>query len=150
MPKSAKSLKANPPAHNVLATPPVRAALYARFSSDNQREESIDAQARAIQDYATRNNLQIVRTFVDRAKSATSDKRPEFQRMIEASALRTFDVIIVHKLDRFSRDKYDFVHYKRILKTNDVRLVSVLENLDDSPESLILESVLEGMATYDS
>jgi hypothetical protein len=63
---------------NVLAAPPVRAALYARFSSDNQREESIDAQVRAIQDYATRNNLQSVRTFVDRAKSATSDKRPEF------------------------------------------------------------------------
>ncbi len=123
MPKSTKSAKANPPAHNVLATPPVRAALYARFSSDNQREESIDAQVRAIQDYARRNNLHIVKTYVDRAKSATSDKRPEFQRLIADSAHRQFDVIIIHKLDRFSRDKYDFAHYKRILKTNGVRLV---------------------------
>lgn len=126
----------------------IRAAVYARFSSDNQREESIDAQVRAANDYAKRNNMEIVKVFADHAKSATSDKRPEFQRMIEESGKDMFDVIIVHKLDRFSRDKYDSVTYKRKLKRNGVRVISVLENLDGSPESTILESLLEGMSEY--
>ena len=80
------------------------AAAYVRFSSDNQRNESIDAQIRAIQSYATNNNLEVIKIYADRAKSATSDKRPEFQQMISDSALGIFKVVIVHKLDRFSRD----------------------------------------------
>lgn len=125
-----------------------RAAIYARFSSDNQREESIDAQIRACEDYARRNGLVIVKTYADRAKTATSDRRPEFQMMIADSAKSMFDILIVHKLDRFSRDKYDSVYYKRKLKQSGIRLVSVTENLDGSPESVMLESMLEGMAQY--
>ncbi len=68
--------------------------------------------------------------------------------MIEDSAKGIFDVVIVHKLDRFSRDKYDSARYKRKLKQNGIRLFSVTENLDGSPESIILESVIEGMAEY--
>lgn len=127
---------------------PARAAIYARFSSDNQREESIDAQVRAIEDYASRNDLVIVKTYTDRAKSATSDRRPEFQQMMQDSEKNLFDAIIVHKLDRFSRDKYDSAIYKRKLKVNGIQLISVTENLDGSPESLILESVIEAMAQY--
>ena len=59
-----------------------------------------------------------------------------------------FNCVIVHKLDRFSRDRYDSAFYKRLLKKKGIRLISVLENLNDSPESIILESVLEGMAEY--
>ncbi|NMM65216.1 recombinase family protein [Clostridium sp. P21] len=125
-----------------------KAVIYARYSSDNQREESIDAQVRAIEDYAKKNNIEILKTYADRAKSATSDKRPQFQQMIKDSALGIFDIVIVHKLDRFSRDKYDSVSYKRKLKANGIRLISVTENLDGSPESVILESVIEGMAEY--
>lgn len=80
------------------------AAIYARFSSDNQREESIDAQVRAITKYANRNGYVIVKTYVDRAESENSDNRPEFQQMIEDSKLGIFSVAIVHKLDRFSRN----------------------------------------------
>ena len=53
-----------------------------------------------------------------------------------------------HALDRFSRDKYDSVIYKRKLRANSVKIISVVENLDDSPESIMLESVIEGMAQY--
>jgi site-specific DNA recombinase len=126
----------------------MRAVIYARFSSDNQREESIDAQVRAAEEYAKRNGLHIVKLYADRAKTATSDKRPEFQKMIKDSAANLFDVVIVHKLDRFSRDKYDSAKYKRQLKINGIKLLSVTENLDGSPESVILESLLEGMAEY--
>ena len=127
-----------------------RAVVYARFSSDNQRDESIDAQLRAINEYADKNNIKIVNQFIDSAKSATSDKRPAFQEMIKyCEADNTgISMVIVHKLDRFSRDKYDSAMYKQKLKVKGIRVVSVLENLDNSPESLILESVIEGMAQY--
>ena len=113
-------------------------------------DESIDAQIRAIEEYADKNDIKIVNKFIDRAKSATSDKRPAFQEMIKyCEADNTgISMVIVHKLDRFSRDKYDSAMYKQKLKVNGIRVVSVLENLDNSPESLILESVIEGMAQY--
>lgn len=125
-----------------------RAALYARFSSDNQREESIDAQLRAMREYCKRNKVVIANEYCDHARSATTDDRPEFQKMIQESKNCEFDIVIVHKLDRFSRDRYDSAYYKRELKKCGVSLISVLENLDDSPESIILESVLEGMSEY--
>jgi Site-specific recombinases, DNA invertase Pin homologs len=125
-----------------------RVAVYARFSSDNQRDESIDAQVRAIRKYCEDNGYIVVKVYIDRAKSATSDKRPAFQQMIADSALGLFDVVMVHKLDRFSRDRYDSAVYKHKLKKNGVRVFSVLERLDDSPESIMMESVLSGMAEH--
>ena len=125
-----------------------RAVLYARFSSDNQREESIEAQPRAMHEYCSRNSIVVIHEFCDRAKSATTDDRPEFLKMIAASREGDFDFAIVHKLDRFSRNRYDSAYYKRELKKNGVQLLSVLEQMDDSPESIILESVLEGMSEY--
>lgn len=126
----------------------MRAVIYARFSSDNQRTESIDAQVRACEEYAKRNDMFVIGTYTDEAFTATSDKRPSFQKMIKEAESKLFDVVIVHKLDRFSRDKYDSVIYKRKLKNLGVRLHSVTENIDGSPESIILESVIEGMAQY--
>ena len=124
------------------------AALYARFSSDNQRTESIDAQLRAMRAYCEQHNFTIVNTYVDEARSATNDRRPSFQQMIADSASKTFNILLVHKLDRFARNRYDSAIYKRELKKNGVTVYSVLENLDSSPESIIMESVLEGMSEY--
>lgn len=125
-----------------------RTVLYARFSSDNQRSESIDAQVRAMTDYCKHNNLTIIHTYIDEAKSATTDRRPSFQQMISDSVKQEFDIVLVHKLDRFARNRYDSAVYKRELKKNGVTVYSVLENLDDSPESIMMESVLEGMSEY--
>lgn len=125
-----------------------RVALYARFSSDNQRTESIDAQLRAMHTYCQQNNFTIVETYVDEARSATSDRRPAFQQMIADSAKKGFDILLVHKLDRFARNRYDSAIYKRELKKNGVTVYSVLENLDNSPESIMLEAVLEGINEY--
>lgn len=123
-------------------------ALYARFSSDNQRSESIDAQLRAMKAYCQQKNFVIVNTYVDEAKSATTDRRPAFQQMISDSTNGNFNILLVHKLDRFARNRYDSAVYKRELKKNGVTVYSVLENLDDSPESIMMESVLEGMSEY--
>ena len=126
----------------------LKAVAYARFSSDNQRDESIDAQMYAIENYANQHDIELIGTYIDRAKSATTDQRPNFQKMIADSGTGIFDAIIVHKLDRFARSKYDSAIYKQKLKVNKVRLISVTENIDGTPESIILESVLEAMAEY--
>ena len=124
------------------------AVIYARYSSDNQREESIEGQLRECQEYAERNGITILHSYIDRALSAKTDNRPEFQHMIRDSAKELFDAVLVWKLDRFSRDRYDSAHYKHILKKNGVKVISAKENILEGPESIILESMLEGMAEY--
>lgn len=124
------------------------AVAYARYSSDNQRQESIEAQIRAIQEYCSRHGLSISKIYIDEAKSATTDDRPQFLQMIKDAEHGLFNALIVHKLDRFARNRYDSAFYKRKLKLSGVKIISVTEQLDDSPESVILESVLEGMAEY--
>ena len=119
-----------------------KVAIYARFSSDNQRSESIDAQIRAMKAYCKQHSFVIVNTYIDEAKSATTDRRPAFQQMIADSSNHTFDILLVHKLDRFARNRYDSAVYKRELKKNGVLVYSVLENLDNSPESIMMEAVL--------
>ena len=80
----------------------MKAVIYARYSSDNQREESIEGQLRECKEYAERNDMIIVKTYIDRALSAKTDNRPEFQRMIKDSSQEFFDVVLVWKLDRFA------------------------------------------------
>lgn len=124
------------------------AVIYSRYSSHNQTSASISAQLRECRAFANTKGLKIMDVYVDEAKTGTNGDRESFKRMIEDSAKRRFEWIIVHKLDRFSRNRYDAATTKRKLKVNGVRVLSVLENLDDSAESVVLESVLEGMAEY--
>ena len=126
----------------------MKLVCYCRYSSDNQREESIEGQLRAIHEWAEKNNHIIVHEYIDRALSAKTDDRPQFLQMIRDSKNHYFEGVVVHKLDRFSRSRYDSAFYKKKLKENGVRLYSVLENFSDDPESIILESVLEGMNEY--
>lgn len=118
--------------------------IYARYSSDNQREESIEGQLRECKEFANRNDITIVDTYIDRAFSAKTDNRPSFQKMIRDSAKNQFDVIIVWKLDRFARNRYDSAHYKAQLRRNGVKVVSATEAISEGAEGIILESVLEG------
>jgi len=126
----------------------VKAVIYARYSDSHQRDESIEGQIRECTDYANYNGMKIVGTYIDRAMSAKTDNRPEFQRMIRDSAKNLFDVIIVWKLDRFARNRYDSAHYKAILRKNGVKIISAKESISEGPEGIILESMLEGMAEY--
>lgn len=126
----------------------MRAVAYCRFLSDGQREESIEAQVRAITEYAERNGYALHKVYADRGISGTTDNRAEFQRMIDDAKHNKFDVIIVHKLDRFARNRADSAIYRRELTKYGIKLISVLENFDDSPESVILQSVIEGYNEY--
>ncbi|MCM1062677.1 MAG: recombinase family protein, partial [Eubacterium sp.] len=127
----------------------MKAVIYARYSSDNQREESIEGQIRECTSFAERKGYTIVKSYVDRAMSGKrADNRPEFQQMISDSAKGEFDVVIVWKIDRFSRDKYDSVIYKAKLIKNGVIVISATEPIDDSPEGKLMESIFEGFAEY--
>ena len=124
------------------------AVIYARYSSDNQREESIEGQIRECTAYAEKNDITIVKHYIDRAISAKTDNRPQFQQMIKDSDKKLFDIVLVWKLDRFARNRYDSARYKTQLKKTGVKLMSATEIISEGPEGIILESVLEGYAEY--
>ncbi len=81
----------------------MKAVIYARYSSDNQREESIEGQIRECTAFAEKNDITVLKHCIDRAYSARTDHRPAFQEMIKDSDKHLFDMVIVLKLDRFSR-----------------------------------------------
>lgn len=126
----------------------MKCVIYARYSSDNQREESIEGQLRECKAYAEEKGLTILGTYIDRAYSAKTDNRPEFQKMIRDSEKKMFDVVLVWKLDRFARNRYDSARYKHILKKNGIKVISAMENISESSEGILLEAMLEGFAEY--
>ena len=124
------------------------AVIYARYSSDKQTEMSIEGQIAECKKYAAENDMFIVREYVDRAFSATTDKRPDFQRMIADSEDNSFDTILVYQLDRFSRDRLDSGYYRKILRSHGVRVISVKEDYGDDMTSGILENTLEAFNEF--
>ncbi len=124
------------------------AVIYARYSSDSQTEQSIEGQLRVCEEYAQKNNILILNTYIDRAMTGTNDNRPDFQRMIKDSSRKEWNYVLVYKLDRFSRNKYETAIHKKTLKDNGVKVLSAMENIPDTPEGIILESLLEGMNVY--
>lgn len=120
------------------------AVIYARYSCDKQTEQSIEGQLRVCEEYAKRNDILILDTYIDQAMSGTNDNRPDFRKMIKDSANHTFELVLVYKLDRFSRNKYETAIHKKTLRDNGVKVISAMENIPDTPEGIILESLLEG------
>ena len=126
----------------------MKCVIYARYSSDGQREESVEGQLRECKEFAERHNMTVLDSYIDRALSARTDDRPQFQKMIQDSAKKQFEVVLVWKLDRFSRNRFDSATYRAILKRNGVKVVSAKENISEGPEGIILEAMLDGMAEY--
>lgn len=125
------------------------AVIYARYSSGpNQNEQSIEGQVRECLKYAETHDLKVVDQYIDRKISGRTDNRHEFQRMIEDSGKKLFQAVIVYHTDRFARNRYDSVVYKRHLQQNGVKLYYATGDLPDGPEGIILESVMEGWAEY--
>lgn len=122
--------------------------IYARYSSHAQNETSIEGQLKVCYDFCKKNGYHIIHEYIDRAITGTSDKRPEFQQMIDDASRRQFQYIIVYQLDRFSRNRYDSAIYKNKLKKHGVRVLSARENISEDASGILMESVLEGMAEY--
>ena len=126
----------------------IPAVIYARFSSSGQREESITGQLRDCKRYAENHGFEIINEYIDEAKTGTSDNRPSFQKMIKDSENKRFKAILVWKLDRFARNRYDSAIYRARLKKNGVKIYSAMENISDSAEGIIMEGLMESMAEY--
>ena len=125
-----------------------KAVVYARYSSHNQTEQSIEGQLAAARKYASLHNYVIVQEYCDRAKTGTNDNRDAFQKMLSDCSKKQFSVIIVWKVDRFGRNREEITFNKYKAKKNGVRVEYVAESISEGPEGVILESVLEGMAEY--
>lgn len=124
------------------------AVFYGRYSSAKQNETSIEAQLIACQDFAERNNLNIIREYIDEGISAKTSKRPQFQQMIKDSYQKEFKRVIVYQLDRFARNRTDSAIYRNILQENGVKIMSAKENIGDEYTSILTTSVIEGLNEF--
>ena len=124
------------------------AVIYARYSSEKQSEQSIEGQLRVCKEFADKNGCRIVGTYVDRAVSGKTDNREDFQRMLRDSAKNLFEFVVVYKLDRFARNRYDSAIYKNKLRNCGVKVLSAKENITDDASGILVEGLLESMAEY--
>src|SRR5439155_27364539 len=138
----------------IAMTAPARAALYLRVSTGRQADNdlSIPDQRRQARAYCASRGWEIVADYVEPGVSATDDKRPEFQRMIDAATTKppTLDVIVVHSFSRFFRDQFQLEFYVRRLAKNGVRLVSITQELGDDPTSNMIRQIMALFDEYQS
>ena len=113
-----------------------KAVIYARYSSDRQREESIEGQIRVCEEYAKKHDLSIIHIYTDRALTGRTDKRPQFQMMIKDAGKMNFEIVLVYKLNRFARNRYDSARYKQIKNA-------------DKYKRILLTSLIRNVIVYD-
>ena len=126
-----------------------KAAGYARYSSAHQRDESIVRQLEAIREFCQQSNLQLVHEYIDEAQSGTNDRREQFQKMMGDAMMGDWDFIVVYKLDRLSRSVADAMHYKKKLTQVGIRVLSVIEDFDEStPEGNFFNLITLGISEF--
>lgn len=126
----------------------MNAVVYARYSSHKQGEQSIEGQIAAAYQYAGEHGYTIIHEYIDRAQTGRNDDREQFQQMLKDTAKRQFEAIIIWKIDRFGRNREEIAFNKYRCKKNGVKVLYTAESIPDTPEGIILEAVLEGMAEY--
>ena len=128
----------------------MNAAAYARYSTEHQTENSIDTQLAAIQKYCDSNGHTIVGTYVDMAMSGTNTERPDFQRMISGAKKHLFDCVVVYDISRASRDVEDWLGFRKLMRTLDVKVLSTTENLGsiDDPNAFLTELLTAGLGQH--
>ncbi len=135
-------------------TVPLRAALYLRVSTARQAEHdvSIPDQKRQGEAYCASRGYELVETFIEAGASATNDRRPEFQRMIEAGTSKParFDIVVVHSFSRFFRDHFELEFYVRKLAKNGVKLVSITQEMGDDPMHVMMRQIMALFDEYQS
>ena len=131
------------------------AVIYARYSSERQNDQSIEGQLSICNDYAAKNGLCIVDTYIDRAMTGTNDNRPAFQQMLSDCAKPVvWDIVLVYAIDRFGRNSIEIAVNKQKLKKNGKTLISATqrtsENIDGTKnlDGILLENVYIGLAEY--
>ena len=122
------------------------AVAYARYSSDRQQESSIVVQLAEIRRFCERHNIKLVREYIDEAQTGTNANRKSFQEMIQDAQKRQFRFVIVHRMDRWARNVDDARYYKKYLRKFGIKVVSTLEEFDETPEGEFFELMSMGMA----
>ena len=126
--------------------PAPRAALYLRVSTGRQAENdlSIPDQRRQAEAYCQAKGWEVSDCFIEPGASATDDRRPEFQRLMEAATSKpcAFEIVVVHSFSRFFRDHFELEFNVRRLEKNGVKLVSITQELDDSPTSMMMRQIM--------
>lgn len=126
-----------------------QAVIYARYSSHAQREESIEQQVEVCRAFCRREGLEVAHVYADEARSGRSTEgREQFLQMVEDAREGRWSAVVVYKLDRFARDRYDAVIYKRKLRDCGVSVRSATEAIPDGPEGRLMEAVVEGVAEW--
>ena len=126
----------------------LKVAVYARYSSNNQREESITAQLRAACEYCKRKGYTIVQEYCDEALTGTNDNRPAFQQLVSDAKAGLFEIVVFHKIDRNARNEYDYYFHNAQLQKDGVHYDYAAQNIDDSPEGQMMEGVMVSMAAF--
>ena len=131
------------------------AVIYARYSSERQNDQSIEGQLHCCHDFASKNGLTIVDTYIDRAMTGTNDNRPAFQQMLsDCSKPVPWNIVLVYAIDRFGRNSIEIAVNKQKLKKNGKTLISATqrtsENIDGTKnlDGILLENVYIGLAEY--
>ena len=107
--------------------PSLSAAIYARYSSDNQSETSIEDQVRVCRRYAALQGFTVVARYEDAAISGASTLRPGYQKLLEDARKGAFDIVLAEALDRLSRDLADVATLYKNLSYQGIRLWTVAE-----------------------
>lgn len=128
----------------------MKAALYIRVSTEEQAEEgfSIPAQTKQLSDYCAKNDIEIFKIYADEGLSGQKENRPQFQQMIKDAEKKYFNIILVHKFDRFARKVELSQRIKRQLKTAGINVISITEPIENSPIGFFQEGILELLAEY--
>ncbi|PRX21691.1 DNA invertase Pin-like site-specific DNA recombinase [Orenia metallireducens] len=130
-----------------------KAVIYARVSSKIQVEEglSIDAQISQLRDYAVENGYEVVAEYVDKGESAKTADRPQFQQMIKdiKNDKGNYDAVLIHKTDRFARNREDSIVYKSLLRRDcEVDVIAIKEDFGEGPIGKMIEGILEVIAEF--
>lgn len=122
--------------------------IYARYSSHNQTECSIEGQLKVCYNYAKKNNLTVIEEYIDRAVSGTTDNREQFQKMLKDSKNHTFQGVLVYQLDRFGRgDLQDAINEDKLNK-NGVEIISANENFTNNPTGQLLKGMIRNINKF--
>ncbi len=124
----------------------IKAVAYARYSSDRQQESSITVQIAAIRKFCESNHIELIREYIDEAQTGTNANRKQFQQMMQDAPDREFQLVVVHRLDRWARNVDDARYYKKLLSRYGVKMVSAIEEFDETPEGEFFELMSMGMA----
>jgi site-specific DNA recombinase len=128
----------------------MKAAAYARYSTDKQTENSIDTQLSAITRYCRDHGHTLTSTFVDMAMSGTNTERPDFQRMLDSARARQFDCVVVYDISRASRDVGDWMSFRKLMRSLNIDVLSTTEKLGsiDNPNDFLTELLTAGLGQH--